>query len=134
MASAWETISNNRRRETRYKVRLTASVSIVEEAEENQWPTVLAYTRDVSREGMCLVMPSSRMGCHNLEEANHVLRVILVLPSGVSIGLECQLVYCTTYTAESEAGYLAGVKITEINLEDRTVYNELIDGYQDSRN
>jgi hypothetical protein len=128
MAFAWETISNNRRRETRYSVRLTASVSIVEEGEEYQWPTVLAYTRDVSREGLCLVMPSSRMGCHNLKEADHVMRVILVLPSGVSIDLESQLVYCTTYTAGSEAGYLVGVKITEINSEDRTVYEDFIDG------
>jgi hypothetical protein len=126
MASAWETISNNRRRETRYRVRLTASVSIVEGLDENQWPTSLAYTRDLSREGLCLVMPSSRMGCHNLEDANHVMRVILVLPSGVSIDLQSQLVYCTTYTAESDAGYLAGVKIMKINLEDRIVYNEFI--------
>jgi hypothetical protein len=127
MASAWETISNNRRRETRYRVSLTASVSIVEGIEGNQWPTVLAYTRDVSREGLCLVMPSSRIGCHNLEDANHVLRVILVLPNGVSIDLESQLVYCTTYTAESEAGYLAGVKIMEINSVDRAVYDDFID-------
>jgi hypothetical protein len=128
MASAWETISNRRRRETRYRVRLTASVSIVESGEENQWPTVLAYTRDVSREGLCLVMPSTRMGCHNLEGANHIMRVILVLPSGVSIDLKSQLVYCTSYTAESEAGYLAGVKIMEINSLDRTVYEDFIDG------
>lgn len=126
MATAWEIISTNRRRETRYGVRLTASVSIVEEGEEHQWPTVLAYTRDVSREGLCLVMPSSRMGCHYLEDANHVMRVILVLPDGVSVRLESQLVYCTTYTVESEAGYLAGVKITEINSQDRMVYDDFI--------
>ena len=128
MASAWETISNNRRREPRYRVRLTVSVSIVEETEENQWATVLAFTRDVSREGLCLVMPSSRMGCHNLEEADHVLRVILVLPEGVSITLESRLAYCTTYVSESEAGYLAGVKITEINSVDRTIYDDFIAG------
>lgn len=128
MASAWETISNNRRRETRYRVRLTASVSIVEGMEKDKWPTVLAYTRDVSREGLCLVMPSSRMGCHNLEEANPIMRVILVLPSSVSVRLESRLVYCTTYTAVSDAGYLAGVKITEINSEDRRLYEDFING------
>lgn len=126
MASAWETISGNRRREPRYKIRLTASVSVVEDIEENQWATVLAYTRDVSREGLCLVMPSSRMGCHNLEEANHVLRVIIVLPGGVSITLESQLVYCTTYMVESGAGYLAGAKISDISSVDRTTYDNFI--------
>jgi hypothetical protein len=126
MASAWETISNNRRREPRYRVRLTASVSTIEETEENRWATVLAYTRDISRKGLCLFMPSSGMGCHNLEGATHALRVILVLPNGVSITLESQLIYCTTYTVESESGYLAGVKITEISSVDRATYEDFM--------
>jgi PilZ domain len=132
MASAWETISNNRRREPRYRIRLTASVSIVEGVEANQWATVLAYTRDISREGLCLIMPSSRMGCHNLEEANHVLQIRLVLPNGVGLKLESQLVYCITSASESEVGYLAGVKITEFGPDDHTIYNDFIDGlYKD---
>lgn len=132
MASAWETISNNRRREPRYRVRLTASVSIVEGVEENQWDTVLAYTRDISREGLCLIMPSSRMGCHNLEEASHLLQIRLVLPNGVSLKLESQLVYCLTSAAESEVGYLAGVKIREFGPGDQTSYSDFIDGlYRD---
>lgn len=126
MASdAWETISNSRRREPRYRVRLTASVSVVEDKEENQWVTVLAYTRDISREGLCLVMPSAQMGCHNLSEVKHLLRVILVLPIGVSIALETRLVYCIAYTAE-QVGYLVGVKIAEINPADRVTYDDFI--------
>lgn len=126
-SSAWETIRNNRRREPRYRVRLMASVSVIEQIEESRWATVLSYTRDVSREGLCLIIPSSRMGCHNLEEANHVLQVVLVLPDGASVTLDGQLIYCTVYNAEPETGYLAGVKIAEINSEDRARYDEFID-------
>jgi hypothetical protein len=127
-SSAWETISNNRRREPRYRVRLTASISIVEDIEEKQRASVVAYTRDISREGLCLIMPASRVGHHNLEEDNQAFRIILVLPTAGSITLESQLVYCTRYAAESEVGYLAGVKLTKINSVDYATYDDFING------
>jgi hypothetical protein len=125
-SSAWETISNNRRREPRYRVRLTASISIVEDIEEKQWASVFAYTRDISREGLCLLIPSSRVGHHNLEEDNHTFSIMLVLPTVGSIKLESRLVYCTRYAAESEAGYLAGVRITKISSVDYATYEDFI--------
>lgn len=128
MASAWETISNNRRRKSRYKVSLKASISLVEkESKESQWTTVLARTRDISREGLCLIMPSADMGCHHLGEGNYVVRIMLVLPTEANIKLEGQLVYCLPFKASEYAGYLVGVKITELSVGDRIIFNELID-------
>jgi hypothetical protein len=128
-SSAWETINNNRRREPRHKVRLTASVSLIgQEIEESQTTTVLAYTRDISKAGLCLVMPSSHMGCHNLEEGNHVLRIVLVLPAGTSVRMEGQLMYCLPFDAEGfGGGYLSGVKLTESSPEDYTLYHDFIE-------
>ena len=129
MASAWETISSDRRREPRYQIRLRASVSVVEPgAEESQRATVLAHTRDVSREGLCLVMPSFRLGPHGLDEGSHAVLIVLVLPTGDSVKLEGNLAYCIPLEAdEPTAGCLAGIQITELAIEDRTAYHDFLD-------
>ena len=129
MASAWETISSDRRREPRHKVSLRASVSVAEpDAEESLRVTVLAHTRDVSREGLCLVMPSSRLGSHSLDEGGRAVLIVLVLPAGDSVKLEGRLAYCTPLKEdEPAAGCLAGVQITALAPEDHAAYHDFID-------
>ncbi|HYG80387.1 MAG TPA: PilZ domain-containing protein [Pyrinomonadaceae bacterium] len=129
MASAWETISSDRRSEPRHKVSLRASVSVVEPgAGEGSRATVLAHTRDVSREGLCLVMPSSRLGSQSLGEGGRAVLIVLVLPAGDSVKLEGRLAYCIPLEAdEPAAGCLAGVQITALGPEDRAAYHDFID-------
>ena len=129
MASVWETISSERRQGPRHKVSLRASVSVIEPgAEESRRATVLAHTRDVSTDGLCLVMPAARMGPHNLDEGGHAVLVVLVLPTGQSVKLEGRLAYCTPLKAdEPAAGCLAGVQITALGPEDRAAYYDFID-------
>ncbi|HEY0375536.1 MAG TPA: PilZ domain-containing protein [Pyrinomonadaceae bacterium] len=124
MASAWETINSDRRCEPRHKVSLRASVSVVDAgADEKLRVSVLAHTRDMSKEGLCLVMPDGRLG----EEAHTVL-IVLVLPSGVSVKLEGRSAYCTPLKPdEPTAGCLAGVLITRLEPEDRAAYDDFID-------
>jgi hypothetical protein len=129
MASAWETIRSERRREPRYKVSLRASVSVIEpETGESLEAAVLAHTTDVSKEGLCLVMPDARMGPHNLGEGGHAVLIVLVLPSGDSVKLEGRLAYCTPLKAdELAAGCLAGIQITALGPEDLAAYHDFID-------
>lgn len=128
MFSAWDIINSNRRIAPRHKIRLPASVSLVEkETDESLWPSILAYTRDVSREGLALVMPTSRMGCHELSEGVYVLKIVLAISHEVSVQLIVRLMHCGILSEdEAGVGYLIGVKIEEISAEDRPLYDEFI--------
>ncbi|HJU55539.1 MAG TPA: PilZ domain-containing protein [Pyrinomonadaceae bacterium] len=129
MASAWETISSDRRREPRYKLSLRASVSVIEPgAEESRLATVLAHTRDVSKGGLSLVIPDASLGSHSLGEGSHDVLVVVVLPAGDSVKLEGRLAYCIPLKAdEPVAGCLAGILITALGPEDRAAYYDFID-------
>ena len=129
MSSAWDTInSNNRRLGPRHKVRLSASVSLIEtETDESEWPSVLAYTRDISRGGMALLVPSLQMGCHELDKGDYVLRIVLALSAEASIRTTARVVHCGLFNQdESGIGYLIGVNIEEISAEDQALYDEFI--------
>jgi hypothetical protein len=130
MFSAWDTINNNRRTGPRYRARMPVSVSLVEpETEQSQWPSVLAYTRDVSREGMSIVLPSSRLGCHELNAGDHILRIVLAVSTEASVHLTARLMHCGVFSEdEAGVGYLIGVKIEELSPEDRLLYDEFIGG------
>ncbi|HEX8144906.1 MAG TPA: PilZ domain-containing protein [Pyrinomonadaceae bacterium] len=128
MFSAWDTINRNRRMEARYRTRLPASVSVVESGiAESRWPSILGYTRDVSRDGMALVIPTSRLGCYELGQGDHRLRIFLAISAEVRVGMIVRLVHCGVFSEdEAEAGYLIGVKIEELGPEDRLLYDEFI--------
>ncbi len=129
MFSAWDTINNkNRRHMPRHKVRLSASVSLIEtETDESEWPSVLAYTRDISQAGMALVVPSLQMGCHDLNKGDYVLRVILAISAETSVRILARLIHCGLFNQdELGIGYLIGVNIEEMSGEDRVLYDEFI--------
>ncbi|HVG34228.1 MAG TPA: PilZ domain-containing protein [Pyrinomonadaceae bacterium] len=128
MSSAWDTINRNRRSEPRRKVRLSASVSLVEQdADESQWPSVLAYTRDISASGMSLIVPSTQLGCHDLKSGDYLLRIILAISNETSVRITARLVHCELANQkDSEIGFLLGVKIEELSADDRVLYDEVI--------
>lgn len=132
MSSAWDAIKNNNRRHgTRHKARLSASVSLVEkETDESEWPSVLAYTRDISSGGLALVVPSQRIGCHELNQGDHVLRIVLAISARASIRITARLVHCTLFNQdESGIGYLIGVSIEDMSAGDRVLYDEFISSF-----
>ncbi|HEV2912444.1 MAG TPA: PilZ domain-containing protein [Pyrinomonadaceae bacterium] len=129
MFSAWDIINSNRRLNPRHKVRLMASVSLVlKESEESEAASVLAYTRDLSRDGLAIVLPSARMGCHDLSAGEYQLSIILAISAESSVRLTARLIHCEIFEDESGAGYLVGVRIEDLNAEDRTLYDEFIGG------
>ena len=127
MASAWEIISSNRRGGPRYRLGLAASVSIDEELGDSDLPAVLARTRDVSREGLCLIMTTASLGCHNLIDGAHALRITLALPTGTEIELKCQVVYCLHHKASEPGGeYFVGVRIKGDSSPGFAIYEDFI--------
>jgi len=131
MFSAWDTINSNRRLNPRHKARIRAGVSLFfAEIEDRDRTSVLAYTRDLSRDGMALVLPSARMGSHDLCEGDHVLEIVLAISNGANVRLTARLVHCGLYEDESGASYLVGVRIETMSAEDRTLYDQFIEGLQ----
>jgi hypothetical protein len=124
MASAWETIRRDRRQEPRHKVSLRASVSVIG---ESHGVVVLAHTRDISRDGLGLVLPSYQLGPHNLGEGDHSVLIVLGLPAGDSVRIEGRLAHCLpAKEKDPTAGCLAGFQITGLSEEDRVTYYDFI--------
>ncbi|MDT4968078.1 MAG: hypothetical protein QOJ64_2815 [Acidobacteriota bacterium] len=126
MPSAWETIRNESRRSPRYQIRLSASVFIFEGIDEGHSPAVLAYTRDLSRDGLCLIMPDGALGSSDLEREARPLRITLGLPNEGSVDLVGRLVYRLPYKGSiTGSEWVVGVKLEES--EGLKMYHELVE-------
>lgn len=127
MASAWEVITN-RRSNPRYRIRLQASVSLVENnTSDCQWPSVLAYTTEISRDAIALLMPSTHMGRHDLRMGEHRLRIILAIPPSANVTIAAKLIHCGQFRiGRVEQGYLIGVGIEQISAMDCLLYDGLL--------
>jgi hypothetical protein len=123
-----EIFGNNRRLVTRRKVRLAASVSFIEgdaPAESLERPlTVLGYTRDISANGLALIVPTIRSDLS--ESGNYLLRIILALPTG-DVSMNAIAVRHERLDASSpDIGYLVGASISEMSESDRNLYLEYL--------
>ena len=127
-----EIFGNNRRRVIRRKVRLPVSVSLVEweaPADSGHAPlSVLGYTRDISANGLALIVPSMPLGEDEPTRGEHRLRIILALPTG-DVEMRVTLVrHEHLDESESEIGYLIGVSISETSESARDLYLEYLRG------
>lgn len=123
-----EIFGNDRRRVIRRKVRLPASVSLIEtETTANSTaypPTTLGYTRDISAGGLALIVPSVALGGHDLASAEQMLRIILALPSGNVLMHVAVVRHERLDESGADIGYLIGLSISEMSEDDRTLYAE----------
>lgn len=121
---------NNRRRVTRRKVRLTASVSLVKRAgpiESLERPaSVLGYTRDISADGLALIVPYIGMSGESLDEEGYTLRIILALPLGDVTMTALAVRYERLDETSPDIGYLIGARITEMEAKDSDLYLEYL--------
>lgn len=127
-----EIFSGNRRRVVRRKVRLPVSVSVVERetpAENARSPlSVLGYTRDLSANGLALIVPSIPLGEDELRSGERTLRIILALPVGDVEMLVTPVRHERLDESENEIGYLIGVSISEASEGARDLYLEYLYG------
>jgi hypothetical protein len=125
-----EIFEGNRRRVLRRQVRLAASVSVIERDAPADSPhrplTVLGYTRDISADGLALIVPSTGMGGGVTEVESHMLRIILALPLG-DVALSAVAVHQKRLDDNSpDIGFLIGARITEMGAGERDLYLEYL--------
>jgi hypothetical protein len=127
-----EIFGNNRRRVIRRKVRLPASISLIDaEATASSSSTVhplsaLGYTRDISAEGLALIVPSVSLGGHDLASGEQVLQIILALPAG-NVSMHATVVRHERLGENGpDIGYLIGLRITGTSEDDRHLYGEYL--------
>jgi hypothetical protein len=112
---------NSPRRMAQRQARLLFNVSVIsEETGESRTQTIplVGFTRDISENGLGLVVPSLRVGDRYLIDEGCTLRVVLLdLPTGEAEVYATPVRYVELQ--EPEIGHLIGVEITEISDRDR---------------
>jgi hypothetical protein len=111
----------NRRHAPRYATRVAVAVAP---------PFALeGYTRDLSANGLAVVLPAIRVGGRYLAGENATLRLTLKLPEAT---IQLRAVPARYEKLEGEeAGYLIGLKITELDERDRALYAEHLRGLKE---
>jgi hypothetical protein len=122
----------NRRRAKRFRARLPLSVSLIDQQlnlnGSRRPASISGHTADVSTTGLGLVVPAIRIGEHYLVGENRRLRIELELPGGPVAMQAVSVRYERLEEAGTERGYLIGVRIAEMNKQDRDHYVEYVNG------
>lgn len=123
----------NRRRARRYRVSMTASISLVdvkqvaESAIARRTPKIEGHTRDLSSTGVALIVPTIRVGEYYLTGEGRRLLVTLQHPMGPLSIRVTPVRYEQLDEGDTETGYLIGTHITEMSDEDRARFNAYLE-------
>jgi PilZ domain len=115
--------AGDRRHVARYRVRLDVTVSPATPTKANglRRASLQGYTRDISTNGIGLIMPAIRIGDRYLAGENCRLAIILELPEG-PIELTATSERYEPLEEPGEIGFLIGTRITNISDTDRKLY------------
>jgi hypothetical protein len=120
----------NRRHSMRRRVGLKFSLSLASPAKGTTGTrrviSMVGHTRDLSAKGMALIVPAITLGDHHLVGENRSLSVSLELPQGAVLMQVTPVRYERLDEQASETGYLIGVKITAMQVEDRARFAEYV--------
>jgi hypothetical protein len=115
--------AGDRRRLRRYRARLdlTVSPSTLTKANGRRPASLQGYTRDISVNGLGLIVPAIRIGGRYLAGENCQLEITLELPSG-PIQLIANSERYEPLEDQDELGFLIGARITNISDADRKLF------------
>jgi PilZ domain len=118
----------NRRRDKRREARLKFKVTLADRklSSNGRSPWVEGYTRDVSINGLALLVPAIRIGEHYLVGDDRVLLLVLELPIGPTELKVIPLRYEGLEDDIAGGGYLIGVKISEASETDLAHYADFV--------
>ena len=85
------------------------------------------YTRDISRSGLALIVPTIRIGGQYLTSQQRTLEITLKLPTGIVQLQGTPVRYNPLEDEGADTGYIIGLLITEMNDGDRARYNAYLD-------
>lgn len=110
---------DDRRRAPRYNVRVSFSISILDEKADyiNTRPplTLVGRTRNVSESGLALVVPSLNLGTGHLNDENSSLQLILDLPGEQVKVIATPVRSRPLDGADGDSGYFIGAKFTHMS-------------------
>ena len=108
--------AGDRRHMARYRVRLEVTVSPATPTKANgrRTSSLRGYTRDISADGLGLIMPAIRIGDRYLAGANCRLAITLELPEG-PIEFSAKSERYEPLDEPAEVGFLIGARITSMS-------------------
>lgn len=122
----------DRRHLKRQRLRLAFSISVASPAKSlngtRRMSSMDGHTLDISPTGMALIVPAIRIGEHHLVGENRSLNLKLELPVGPIEMQVTPIRYEALEDHPSETGYLIGVKVVGMAVEDRAKFLEYVSG------
>ncbi len=130
IAGRLRSLVGNRRRATRYKVRLNVSVSLHSanlagaNGSYRKSRALEGYTRDLSVTGLALIMPAIRIGEYYLTDQQHTLEIKLEVAAGQTLLLRAVPTRYEQLEGDGgEKGYLIGARLLKAgDLEEFNAY------------
>lgn len=128
MTNAWEVLNPNRRSSPRFLARLPTSLSLADNKSGlghiDRPPIIPGETKDISLDGLALIVPSLRTDLHDLTQLQHVWRIVMALPIG-HVQIHAVLVRFQRFRGDApQTGYLIGMRIAEMSEADRVLFND----------
>jgi c-di-GMP-binding flagellar brake protein YcgR len=120
IASRLRELVADRRRAPRYRVSLPVSVSLLDAEASAEPALVQGRTRDVSSDGIGVVLPNRRVGGRYLVGDSVTLRVTLKLPDGYARLYGTPVRYEKLETA-TDRGFLVGIRLTDTSERDHAL-------------
>jgi hypothetical protein len=127
IASRLRELVADRRRSPRYRVSLPVSVSLLDAEASAEPALVQGRTRDVSSDGIGVVLPNIRVGGRYLVGDSVTLRVTLKLPDGYARLYGTPVRYEKLETA-TDKGFLVGLRLTDTSDRDHALLVNYIKG------
>src|SRR5438045_6921645 len=117
----------NRRRAPRHSLRLPFSIALydptLDEESLRRAPKLEGLTRDLSANGLALVVPAIRLGERYLTGPDVTLRILLEHPTGPLELLATPMRYEQLGADSAEKGFLIGARIKQMSETDRVRYD-----------
>ena len=122
----------DRRQSPRLRARLSFNVSIHREPELNgsrkRPPVLRGYTRDLSQNGLALLVPQVHLDGHHLAAGGRELDIALELGRGKPLSMRvAPRRYERLDESESGCTYLIGTRIVQVAEEDRVRYLQFLE-------
>ncbi len=112
---------SDRRRSPRLKARLPVVVSLLEAEGGTEPANATGHTRDLSAEGLGLVLPNIRVGGRYLVGDSVTLRVTLKLPDAYARLYGRPVRYEKLDADDAERGFLVGLRLADTSEQDRAL-------------
>src|SRR5437870_331032 len=120
----------DRRQSPRLRTRLSFTISLCRKSNSNglqpRAQALKGYTRDLSMNGLALLVPKVHLDGHHLAAEGRELQLTLELPGG---SISMQIIphrYEQLEVSECGCAYVIGAKILQIDDEDRMRYSTFI--------